>query len=116
MHFALYFYGYLTQIKDYMFADGEIFVDHGTQLWIVLCGFQLLKSNKNFHVKLASVVQLSAQIILHRYPSINLSVHYLYAEFVLETVCQVTACNTVMPSSLNQTGAAAEPSGLHKAS
>lgn len=51
-----------------MFVDGEIFVDHGTQLWIVLCGLQLLKSNKNFHIKLASVVQLSAQIILHRYP------------------------------------------------
>lgn len=26
-----------------MFVDSEIFVDHGTLLWIFFCGFQLLK-------------------------------------------------------------------------
>lgn len=38
----------MTQITKYMFVDYEIFVVHGTYLWIV-CELQLFKSNKNFH-------------------------------------------------------------------
>lgn len=34
-----------------MFVDSEIFVDHGTHLWIVFCGLQPLKSNKNLNSK-----------------------------------------------------------------
>lgn len=32
-----------------MFVDSKIFVDNGTHLWIVFCGLQLIKSNKNVY-------------------------------------------------------------------
>lgn len=40
-----------------MFVDSEIFVDHGTHLWIVLCGLQISKSNENFHRHKAIVMK-----------------------------------------------------------